>query len=111
MAARGWRSAVSTPPDPLLDRALHLLEELRGCAEDADLDERGPDLLTRGYASALALEAARRRLRSRALELSRRELALAAQEQELRELLAALRKRLGRPQRASGREAAPQRLH
>ena len=102
---------VSTPPDPLLETSARLLAELRErCAAD-DLGNGAEDLLIGGYASALALEGARRRLRARALELSERELSLAAQERELRELLRTLQGRMREPAPVSDDQAAPQRLH
>lgn len=104
---------VSVPPDPLLENAARLLAELRErCAAD-DLGGGAEDLLIGGYASALALEGARRRLRARALELSEHELSLAAQERELRELLRTLQARMREPAPlpASDDEPTPQRLH
>ena len=81
-------------PDPLLDRAAQLLAELRErCAADA-LGPGAEDLLIGGYAAALALEGARRRLREQALDLSERELGFATQERELRALLRTLRERM-----------------
>lgn len=101
---------MSSPADPLLDRAAQLAEELRERCAAADLGPGAEELLIGGYAAALALEGARRRLREQALELSERELGLAAQERELRGLLRALRGRLaGRG--ASVDQAAAQRLH
>ena len=85
---------MPSPPYPPLDRAAQLLAELR---ERCAADELGPgaeDLLIGGYAAALALEGARRRLREQALDLSERELGLAIQERELRALLRTLRHRL-----------------
>lgn len=102
---------VSAPPDPLLDQAARLLTELRErCAAD-DLGGGAEELLIGGYASALALEGARRRLRARALELSEHELSLAAQERELRELLRTLQARMREPAPVSDDQAAPKRLH
>jgi uncharacterized membrane protein YccC len=101
---------VSAPPDPLLDRAARLLDELRERCAAPELGEGAEELLIGGYASALALEGARRRLRAQALDLSERELGLAAQERELRALLRTLRGRLRGGER-SGDEPAPQRLH
>lgn len=104
---------MCTPTDPLVDQALQLLAELRERSgealplEPAEVDE----LLAGGYVSALALERAQRRLRTRALAIStdaaagqpeppgeltnvaRRELRLAAWEREMRDLLRALRRR------------------
>lgn len=107
---------MPTPPVPLLDRAAQLLVELRERCAAEELGEGAEELLIGGYASALALEGARRRLREQALELSARELGLAAQERELRALLRTLRERMsggrrGAEARASVDEAAPQRLH
>lgn len=102
---------VSAPNDPLLDQASRLLEELRErCAAPA-VGDGAEELLIGGYASALALEGARRRLRARALELSERELSLAAQERELRTLLRTLQARMREPTAASDDEPAAQRLH
>jgi uncharacterized membrane protein YccC len=95
--------------DPLLDRAQRLLAELRERAEDPGSTLPAEDLLIEGYAAALALEGARRRLRERALELSRLELRLAAAERELRERLRPLREQL--TDAGSRHESAPQRLH
>ncbi len=104
---------LCTPTDPLVDRALQLLAELRERTgetlplEPAEVDE----LLAGGYVSALALERAQRRLRARALALTadtaagqpeppgelthvaQRELRLAAWEREMRDLLNVLRRR------------------
>jgi hypothetical protein len=104
---------VSAPPDPLLDQAARLLEELRDRCTAPDLGGGAEELLIGGYASALALEGARRRLRARALELSEHELSLAAQERELRELLRTLQARMREPAATSvsDDEPAPQRLH
>lgn len=102
---------VSAPPDPLLDQAAHLLEELRVRCAEPQVGGDAEELLIGGYASALALEGARRRLREQALELSERELRLAAQERELRALLRTLRERMQRTTARSGDEPAPQRLH
>ncbi len=104
---------MSTPPDPLLDQTARMVEALRErCGAGAIGAVEGEELLIDGYASALALEGARRRLRDDALALSERELRLAAQERELRALLRTLRERLrGREQPASDDESAPQRLH
>ena len=101
---------MSAPDDPLLATAARLTAELRArCAAAAE--EAGEEaLMIDGYASCLALEGARRRLREQALELSSRELAIAAHERELRALLRALRARRG-PRAASADQAAPQRLH
>ncbi len=102
-------------PEQLQADTDRLLAELRACTQHAEEDrERAADLLTSGYAAALALEAARRQLRARALGMAGRELALAAQEQELRDLLSALRLRLATPPlrpRRSAHEPAAQRLH
>jgi hypothetical protein len=95
---------VSTSTDALLDQAARLLAELRTLEAESGAGSRQLDeLLTGGYATALALEGARRRLRAGALALSERELVLAARERELRELLGALRR--------SRDEPAPQRVH
>jgi hypothetical protein len=100
-----------------------MLEELRERCAAADVGSGVEELLIGGYASALALEGARRRLRARALELSERELRLAAQERELRTLLRRLRGRMraSAPSHAEGAhpggaaasddEPASQRLH
>jgi hypothetical protein len=109
---------MPAPTDPLLDRALQLMDELRErCMADA-LGAAPEDLLIDGYAAALALEGARRRMRAQALELSQHELALATQERELRGLLAVLRERIAQASRGpshllprSGDEAAAQRPH
>jgi hypothetical protein len=105
---------VSTPDDPLLRTAARLTAELRERCAAAELGEEVDGLLIDGYASALALEGARRRLREQTLDLSSRELAIAAQERELRALLRVLRTRRA-PRAASASpsddEAAPQRLH
>jgi hypothetical protein len=92
------------PPsaDPLLAEAHSLLTELRARCEAPSLGERPEELLIDGYATALRLEGARRRVRARALELSQWELDLAAQEQALRALLGMLRERLAREGRADG---------
>jgi hypothetical protein len=102
---------VNAPDDPLLDHALRLLAELRERADDPGDGGVGSagDLLIEGYASALALEGARRRLREQALDLSQRELQLAAAERELRDRLRALRERISSA--GSRHEPAPQRLH
>ena len=109
---------VSAPPDPLLHQAARLLAELRERCAAAELGSGAEELLIGGYASALALEGARRRLRARALELSEHELSLATQERELRALLRTLQGRMREPDAArdepgaaSGDEPAPQRLH
>ena len=102
---------VSAPSDPLLDRASSLLDELRERCAAPDVGAEADELLIVGYASALALEGARRRLREQALELSERELRLAAQERELRTLLRTLRERMQQRTARSGDEPAPQRLH
>ena len=94
---------MSTPTDDLLDRAARMLAQLRTLSAEDAHDGHVDELLTDGFATALALEGARRRLRTRALALSERELVLAARERELRELLGALRR--------SRHEPAPQRLH
>lgn len=106
---RRW-SPVSAPDDPLLATAARLTDELRlRCADAAPADGE-EELLIDGYASALALEGARRRLREQALDVTARELAIAAHERELRALLRTLRARRGR-RAASADESAPQRLH
>lgn len=107
---------MSSPPDPLLAQAARVLEELRDCCDAPDIGlMEAEELLIGGYASALALEGARRRLREEALERSERELRLAAQERELRALLRTLRARMRDAGRAaapdSGDEPAPERLH
>ncbi|MFL5818108.1 MAG: hypothetical protein ACJ76L_10980 [Conexibacter sp.] len=102
---------VFPPPDPLLETAARLLEELRERCAAADVGSGAEELLIGGYASALALEGARRRLRARALELSEQELSLAARERELRTLLRTLQGRMREPAKASDDEPAPQRLH
>ncbi len=102
---------VSAPSDPLLDQAARLLEELRARCAAPHVGEEAEELLIGGYASALALEGARRRLREQALELSERELRLATQERELRTLLRTLRERMQQRTDRSGDESAPQRLH
>lgn len=86
-----------------------MVEELRTRCAAADVGDAAEELLIGGYASALALEGARRRLREQALDLSERELQLAARERELRGLLRTLRGRL-RAGAHSGDEAAAQRL-
>lgn len=107
---------MSSPPDPLLAHAARVLEELRERCDAPDVGSaEAEELLIGGYASALALEGARRRLREEALERSERELRLAAQERELRALLRTLRARIQGAGRAaapgSGDEPAPKRLH
>jgi len=103
---------MSAPDDPLLASAARLTAELRERCAAVDVGDGVDGLLIDGYASALALEGARRRLREKTLELSSRELAIAAQERELRTLLRALRaRRATRPPVGSDDEAAPQRLH
>jgi hypothetical protein len=103
---------VSASDDPLLATAARLTSELRArCAAPASTDGE-EELLIDGYASALALEGARRRLREQALDLTSRELAIAAHERELRALLRTLRaRRSGRTPSASADESASQRLH
>ncbi|HKG02781.1 MAG TPA: hypothetical protein VKB03_06340 [Conexibacter sp.] len=101
---------MSEPSDPLLDQAARLLEELRERCAAPGAEAGAEELLIDGYASALALEGTRRRLREQALELTARELAIAAHERELRALLRALRARRW-PQAGSADEPAPQRLH
>lgn len=100
---------MSAPADPLLDQAARLLDELRERCAAPTLGEGAEDLLIGGYAQALALEGARRRLRTQALALSERELGLAARERELRTLLRTLQERI-RSGPGSGDESAPQRL-
>jgi hypothetical protein len=103
---------VSAPDDPLLATAARLTAELRERSAARDLGEGLDGLLIDGYASALALEGARRRLREQSLELSSRELVIAAQERELRALLRALHgRRSPRVVAGSEDEPAPQRLH
>lgn len=104
---------MSTPPDPLLDQTARVLALLRERCAAAEVGAaEAEELLIDGYASALALEGARRRLRDDALALSERELRLAVQERELRALLRTLRERLrARDAPASDDEPAPQRLH
>jgi len=101
---------VSAPPDPLLAQADRVQEALRERCAAADVGADVEELLIGGYAAALALEGARRRLRDEALDLSARELQLAAQERELRALLRTLRERIRR-RPASADDPAPQRLH
>ena len=102
---------MSASDDQLLATAARLTAELRErCAAPAE-GEGTEELLIDGYASALALEGARRRLRLQALELTGRELAIAAQEQELRALLKTLRARRRPQPPPSADEPAPQRLH
>lgn len=106
--------AVPDPDDPLLATAARLAAELRArCEAPATPEGAGEEeLLIDGYASALALEGARRRLREQALDATARELAIAAHERELRALLRALRaRRSARAGAPSADEAAPQRLH
>jgi len=104
---------VPAPDDPLLETAARLLEELRERCEAPEVGSGAEELLIGGYASALALEGARRRLRARALELSEQELSFAAQERELRRLLRALQARMREPapSPSSDDEPTPQRLH
>jgi hypothetical protein len=103
---------VSAPDDPLLATAARLTAELRMRCEAPAAGDGEEELLIDGYASALALEGARRRLREQALDATARELAIAAHERELRTLLRTLRaRRSGRDAAASADEAAPQRLH
>lgn len=102
---------VAAPDDPLLATAARLTAALRERCEAAEPADGDDELLIDGYASALALEGARRRLREQALELSARELVIAAQERELRTLLRALRARRGPRAGASDDEPAAQRLH
>ena len=103
---------MPAPDDPLLDHAARLLDELRERCAASDVGDGAEELLIGGYAQALALEGARRRLRAEALELSERELGLAARERELRALLRTLQERIRRPAAApSDDEPAPQRLH
>ncbi|HMJ04183.1 MAG TPA: hypothetical protein VK506_14675 [Conexibacter sp.] len=85
---------MPAPVDPLLAQVPALLDELRARCEAAEPGEWPEELLLDGYAAALQLEGARRRLRTEALELSQQELELAAQEQQLRTLLAAWRSRV-----------------
>jgi len=105
---------VSVPDDPLLATAARLMAELRERCAAPDAPDGAEELLIDGYAAALALEGARRRLREQALELTGRELAIAAHERELRALLRALRARRW-PQAgsadASADESASQRMH
>jgi hypothetical protein len=102
---------VSTPSDPLLDEAARMARELRARCEAPGAGAETEELLLGGYASALALEGARRQLRLQALALSERELRLAAQEHELRALLRTLRARMRRAPVPSDDEPASQRLH
>jgi len=99
------------PDDPLLTTAARLTAELRARCDASAAAEGEEELLIDGYASALALEGARRRLREQALEATTRELAIAAHERELRSLLRTLRARRSRRAAGSADEAAPQRLH
>jgi cobalamin biosynthesis Mg chelatase CobN len=101
---------VPASTDQLLDQAARLLEQLREHCAAERLGAGAEELLIGGYASALALEGARRRLREQALEASERELRLAARERELRALLRTLQGRI-RASASSGDEPAPQRLH
>jgi hypothetical protein len=101
---------MSTPDDPLLATAARLTAELRERCAAPELGTDADELLIDGYASALALEGARRQLRGKALDLTARELAIAAHERELRALLRTLRARRA-PRAASDDETAPQRLH
>lgn len=106
------RSTVSAPDDPLLATAARLTAELRVRCTTPAAQEGEEELLIDGYASALALEGARRRLREQALDATTRELAIATHERELRTLLRTLRARRSRRDvAASADEAAPQRLH
>lgn len=103
---------VPAPDDPLLATAARLTAELRARCEGPASADGEEELLIDGYASALALEGARRRLREQALDLSARELAIAAHERELRTVLRTLRARRSRRTTPdSVDEAAPQRLH
>lgn len=102
-------AAVPPPADQLIDQASRLLVELDARGVEPELTARTADTLAEGYAVALALEGARRRLRERALDLTQLELGLVARERELRAALDALRERL-RGSAASGREPASQRL-
>lgn len=90
------------PEDPLIDETRPLLAELRERCAAPGVGERPEELLIEGYAAALKLEGARRRLREQALEAAQRELTLAAQEQELRAQLRALRERLAIESRVDG---------
>ncbi|HEX7289726.1 MAG TPA: hypothetical protein VF250_01255 [Conexibacter sp.] len=102
---------MSAPDDPLLATAARLTAQLRERCAAPDLGADGDELLIDGYASALALEGARRRLREQALELTSRELAIAVHERELRSLLRTLRaRRSARAAAPSADAAAPQRL-
>ena len=101
---------MSVSDDPLLATAARLTAELRERCAAPDAEAGAEELLIDGYASALALEGARRRLREQALELTARELAIAAHERELRALLRALRARRW-PQAGSADEIAAQRLN
>jgi len=111
--ARGARvrkhAVVSPPADRLLDDAARMAAELRAHCAAADRGAEAEELLIGGYAAALALEGARRRLRVVALDASERELALAARERELRALLRTLREHLR--EASSADEPAPQGLH
>ncbi|HET6448394.1 MAG TPA: hypothetical protein VFG31_04725 [Conexibacter sp.] len=107
---------MSAPDDPLLSTAARLTAELRARCAAPDVGDGVEGLLIDGYASALALEGARRLLREQTLELTSRELAIAVQERELRMLLRTLRaRRAPRPASseavASDDEPAPQRLY
>jgi hypothetical protein len=101
---------MSESDDLLLATAARLTAELRERCAAPEAGADAEELLIDGYASALALEGARRRLRGQALDLTARELAIAAHERELRALLRTLRARRA-PRAASGDEPAPQRLH
>jgi hypothetical protein len=103
---------VPEPDDPLLTTAARLTAELRAHCDAPEPPAGEEELLIDGYASALALEGARRRLREQALDATARELAIAAHERDLRAVLRTLRARRGRRAAAgSADEAAPQRLH
>jgi hypothetical protein len=103
---------VPAPDDPLLATAARLTTELRERCSAPESVAGEEELLINGYASALALEGARRRLREQALDVTARELAIAAHERELRTVLRTLRaRRARRAATASADETAPERLH
>jgi hypothetical protein len=103
---------VPASDDPLLATAARLTAELRERCKTSESSAGEEELLLDGYASALALEGARRRLREQALDVTARELAIAVHERELRTVLRTLRaRRSRRAASASADETAPQRLH
>jgi hypothetical protein len=108
---RYWSiAACMTPPDPMIDDAIRSLLHAPRCGEDAPTLDDIEDKLTAGYASALALDAERRRLKRRlaetaakmsdrsseeakVAELGRRLSAADGDLAELRRLLSSLRER------------------